>query len=458
MSLIYGVGYLFVRALSFLLLPLYTNILSIEDAGIVFIIYTTLAFLNTIYNHGMDSSLLKFFDEENREKIITTSIVYSLFFGLMFSVIIIILNYFFNDASFLYWVENHQYMVFFFCSVLFCDMISSRTMNVLRLIERPYYFLFVSFISVFVSFICNFYFIKFLDAGPEGVVMSLFIASLVQLFFLSPIIFQYFNPKSFDFSLLKKMLLFAFPFFPASLFFVLVELSDRWMLGWLSSIASVGLYGAGYKFGSLVMMVVLGFNLSWQPFYLKQNQNIRYLELIGNVFMITLVFISTLLSCFWPILIKVSFFGYSIIGENFWLGGEIIPIIAISYTFYGLFILQMPSIYIKNKQRWIPVIWGLGLIINLIGNYFLIQLLDFKGAAISSLLTYCFMSIFLFLKNRSWLPLSYDYYRFLKVVLFSAVMVLITSFENLYLAGFSISLYIIFIFHNINFFIKTKYE
>jgi len=85
-------------------------------------------------------------------------------------------------------------------------------------------------------------------------------------------------------------------------------------------------------------------------------------------------------------------------------------------------------------------------------------LLDFKGAAISSLLTYCFMSIFLFLKNRFWFPLSYDYYRFLKVVFFSALMVLIASFENLYLAGFSISLYIIFIFHNINFFIKTKYE
>ena len=68
------------------------------------------------------------------------------------------------------------------------------------------------------------------------------------------------------------------------------------------------------------------------------------------------------------------------------------------------------------------------------------------------------MSVFLFFKNRFWFPLSYDYFRFLKVVFFSAVIVLITSFENVYITGFSLSLYIIFIFYNINFFIKKVYE
>ena len=61
-TIIYTIGFLGLRALSFILLPLYTNLLSAHQAGILFIIYTILAFLNTIYNRGMDSALLKFFN------------------------------------------------------------------------------------------------------------------------------------------------------------------------------------------------------------------------------------------------------------------------------------------------------------------------------------------------------------------------------------------------------------
>ena len=75
---IYTLGFLGLRALSFILLPLYTNLLTTYEAGILFIIYTILAFLNTIYNRGMDSALLKFFNETSESSIISTSILYSL--------------------------------------------------------------------------------------------------------------------------------------------------------------------------------------------------------------------------------------------------------------------------------------------------------------------------------------------------------------------------------------------
>ena len=40
----------------------------------------------------------------------------------------------------------------------------------------------------------------------------------------------------------------------------------------------------------------------------------------------------------------------------------------------------MPSIYIKNKQNWVPIIWGLGALLNFEGNYILIQIFGFYGA------------------------------------------------------------------------------
>ena len=70
-TFVYSVGYLGLRAISFLLLPLYTNLLTPKEAGIVFIIYTLLAFFNTIYSKGMDSALLKFFHNNNPTTVIS---------------------------------------------------------------------------------------------------------------------------------------------------------------------------------------------------------------------------------------------------------------------------------------------------------------------------------------------------------------------------------------------------
>ncbi len=458
-SLVYGVGYLLVRSLSFLLLPLYTNILSVGEAGVVFIFYTVLAFLNTLYNHGMDSALLKFFNLYEEKKVITTSIVYSFCFGCFLCLVVIFIYSFLNNYFNYSVLSSVPFLIYYLCAILLFDMLSSRAFNILRLTEKPYYYLSVSLVAVFVSFVCNYYYIKVLGLGVVGVLWSLLIASFVQFVVLIPILISYIKLSSFSFSTLKKLLFFALPFFPASVFFILIEVSDRWMLGWLGSLSDVGLYGSGYKVGSFVLMVVLAFNLNWQPFYLKKNQSVRSLQYVSNLFLVLLIFITTLLSSFWPILIKINVWGFYVIGESFWVGGKIIPVIALSYMFYGVFVLQMPSIYIKNKQNWIPIIWGLGLLINCVCNYFFIQLFGFVGAAFSTLLTYAFMAVLLLLKNRVWLPLTYDYFKISKVLLSSFLMFAITfySINTLTVFGCSV-LYFFFVFSVFKNLVKTNHE
>ena len=80
---VYGVGFICLRAISFLLLPLYTNLLSQHDVGWIFIIYTILAFLNVLYTLGMNAALFKFFHSSNDKEIITTSISYSVVYSVL---------------------------------------------------------------------------------------------------------------------------------------------------------------------------------------------------------------------------------------------------------------------------------------------------------------------------------------------------------------------------------------
>ena len=61
-TLIYGFGNVFTRLITFLLLPLYTNILTPSEYGIITIIYVFMGFMNIIYHYGLDSFQMDFGD------------------------------------------------------------------------------------------------------------------------------------------------------------------------------------------------------------------------------------------------------------------------------------------------------------------------------------------------------------------------------------------------------------
>ena len=155
-----------------------------------------------------------------------------------------------------------------------------------------------------------------------------------------------------------------------------------------------------------MLLIVRGFNLNWQPYYLKDKNTpmaIKQFETIGTDFINIMICFSSLILIFYPLILQNKIFGIYLIGEIFWPGLTIIPIILLSYIFYGVFILQMPSIYLTNKQNWAPIFWGIGFIINASLNILLIPMYGFLGAAISTQIAYFSMMVLIFYKNYSWL-------------------------------------------------------
>ncbi|PIW70671.1 MAG: hypothetical protein COW08_00590, partial [Ignavibacteriales bacterium CG12_big_fil_rev_8_21_14_0_65_30_8] len=57
---IYGISTMVGRFLTFLLVPLYTNVFIESDYGVVSNIYIFIAIMNIVFVYGMDSSYLKF--------------------------------------------------------------------------------------------------------------------------------------------------------------------------------------------------------------------------------------------------------------------------------------------------------------------------------------------------------------------------------------------------------------
>lgn len=69
-TLIYGIGHILTRSLAFLLLPLYTNVFTPEELGIVTLVLAFLAVMNLFFIYGFDSAFLRFYitEKKNDEK------------------------------------------------------------------------------------------------------------------------------------------------------------------------------------------------------------------------------------------------------------------------------------------------------------------------------------------------------------------------------------------------------
>ena len=298
-SLIYGVGHVAARGVTFLLLPIYTNLFSLSDYGIISLVYTFLGFMNVILHYGLDASLLKHYvpaDIEERKSILTNAYASFLLTTIIFFLLLV---FFRSDISGLLFGNSIPSITLMVAGILFFDVLWSMHVLLLRAEGKPVFYTVVSFINVLLTLGLNILFVIYLKLGISGVLISNLITSGCIFFITLPIIIKRISITTLSVNQWKRMMKFGFPFLPAGIFSMILELSDRYILLYLTNIETVGLYSAGYKLGMLMMLVVMGFNMAWQPYFLKKEKNER--EYVANVttYVLSVLFFLWILILIW---------------------------------------------------------------------------------------------------------------------------------------------------------------
>ena len=121
------------------------------------------------------------------------------------------------------------------------------------------------------------------------------------------------------------------------------------------------------------------------------------------------------LSLFIEDFVKINFFGFHLIGEAYWGGLNIVPIILFCYLFNGLYINFTAGLYITEKSSSVPMITFIGVAVNIAANYLLIPALSLVGAAIASLLSYVTMAVGYFYVAQKHYPIQYETKKIIKI-------------------------------------------
>ena len=94
-SLIYGLGHMLARLITFLLLPLYTHSFSQAEYGAISLAYAFIGFALILYRYGMDTALMKFSVQTSgveRTKHISVIVVSQILTGIIFTTFLYIIR------------------------------------------------------------------------------------------------------------------------------------------------------------------------------------------------------------------------------------------------------------------------------------------------------------------------------------------------------------------------------
>jgi O-antigen/teichoic acid export membrane protein len=135
------------------------------------------------------------------------------------------------------------------------------------------------------------------------------------------------------------------------------------------------------------------------------------------------------LSLFIEDITAIGFGGVHFLGEAYWGGRNIIPVILLGYLFYGFYVNFNASFYIKEKSIPIPVLLGAGAVVNVGLNFLLIPLMGIMGAALATLGSYVVISGFFFWYGRKLFEIDYEFRKIFSILgLITVVFIIYYSF------------------------------
>lgn len=412
---LYGISTIIGRFLNFLLIPLYTNLFSGADVGTYGTVYSYIAFFQLVLIYGMDVAYLKYATglEQNKLKTVFGTVFNSV---LISSLIILGTAFLFATplSEFIDLKGEYSYLIYSVLLILFFDALTNIPFVHLRLKRKPLRFAIIRTANICLNLALNIILIIGYNFGIEAIFYSNLAASVLNLVLLSPLIFE-----NYEFSLnrnsLKQLLKFGLPYLPASLAIMMIRVLDRPILNEMVDADAVGIYVANYKLGIFMMLFVAMFQYAWQPFFLDNSKEKNAKEMFARIltyFLIIGSFVLVGLTLFINDIVQFELpGGKHLIGETFWPGTAIVPVVLLGYLFNGMYVNFTVGIFIEEKTRYMPFITALGAITNIVTNLFLIPKIGIMGAAVAMLASYFIMAVAIFVVSQKFYRISYEYFK-----------------------------------------------
>ncbi len=411
------------KLLVFLLLPLYTEVMSLDSFGRADMLMQTANLLLPIVSIGIMHAVVRFgLDKEYSRRTVFTTASVVLAIGLLVFGCTVPLFYHLEYVG-----ELAPLLLLYVFTALLRSLFSQfvRTQHYIRLYALD------GLLSTVYTIIFNVIFLVGLKLDVVGYLLAIIVADSISCIFLFTVagLRRFFSLKSLSKPVAKAMMLYALPLIPTQMFWWITNVSDRFFITYMLGEAENGLYAAAYKIPSIVSIASTIFIEAWQLSSVTEDNPIKRQKFFSDIFL-ALQGVCYVAAGF--LIIGSKLIMSIIVSDEYFLGWKYIPILLMATTF-SCFVSFLGSIYMVKKRSSVTFITMLvGAISNILLNYLLIPKIGVFGAAIATVASYMLVFVMRAVNSRKYIKMKFNVLKLLLNVSLLSAMCAVMIFEVQY--------------------------
>jgi O-antigen/teichoic acid export membrane protein len=335
---IYGLSSIVGRFLNYLLVPLYTHVISAANGGygIVTNLYGYVALLLVILVFGMETTFFRFANNENErhnEVFSNAMLIIGTLVGIFLAII------FGGIEPISQWLgySEHPEYIQIMASIVALDALQAIPFSFLRFQKRAIKFASLKLLFIILNISLNL--LYFVVLGHTDVfyifMLNLVCTSIITFFFLPELVKMKWQ---INMQLLRRMLSYSWPILILGIAGILNQTADKMIFPLIypnheEGVVELGVYGACVKVAMIMAMITQAFRYAYEPFVFAQSRDKDKNETYAIGMKYFLIFTLLAFLCVMAYLPMLKY----LVGEDYWAGLRVIPIVMAAEIMMGIY-------------------------------------------------------------------------------------------------------------------------
>lgn len=349
---IYGLSSIVGRFLNYLLVPLYTHVISAAGGGygVVTNLYAYVALILVILTFGMETTFFRFANKEgeNPHCVFSTSVVTV---GTLAAIFMAAVCLFIRPVAMTLGYVGHEDYILMMACVVALDAIQAIPFSYLRYKKKALKF--ASLKMLFITLNIGLNLVYFLWLGKDDVfyvfALNLVCTGLITFFFIPEFAHEHVAAREYckangipfrivDFALLRRMLGYSWPVLVLGIAGILNQTADKILFPLVYPDAKeaqvqLGIYGACVKIAMIMAMITQAFRYAYEPIVFakaKDGDKKEYYAQAMKYFVIFTLFAFLCVVGYMPLLQRI-------LGVEYRAGLRVVPIVMAAEIMMGIY-------------------------------------------------------------------------------------------------------------------------
>lgn len=402
------------KGIYFLLIPLYTLLLTQNEYGLLGLTSSVTSFFNAFFTLQLASYVtINYFSKDCKDKkeLISTIWFATILFAIFFSFISFIIL----KTTLIHFGTIGENYVYFLLSILI-SLIYSFTLvpyAVLRIREQARRYFFINTGTILLSALLSLTLVLKFDLGLLGILLGVVIGYILLL----PVVFYSISKDihlHINLGMVKHAVILCTPLVPHMLSHWGLNLSDRMIISLNLPSEDLGIYQLGYQIGIIYQVTLIAINNAWLPNFLKyahDRNKWNDLNKQSTDILIIQTIIGLAILCFGKLFIRIG------TPENYKQSELIYIWIVLGFYFLSIYQFYVNILLAHKKTRLIPISTLAGALVNISLNILFVKSEGIIIAAINTAIGYFVLCILIILFSQNTMGFTYDTRLWAKIII-----------------------------------------